>query len=266
MYGKSQNGSTRSTVYPLLDSEIFSEATKGMYRCFTVIPKDDIVEKGIHTVILFPGMVGKVPLSKVYFHQPEAFRRGHSDIAGYRFTMGDDNRHQGFTINYEVHTMLKEGSTPPCEDSPDYSFDMCIHRYIQSESRAKFGCTAPNGLNNSQICTDSIMAKQVEALQFIIESQNKTEVCPLPCKTYVIQLSKIKETGEFSTRIVLRFSEDVVMTDERFGYEFLSLMAEVGGYVGLFLGVSVNQVSTLIELLFERYNQKKITRTVPRPH
>ena len=69
-----------STVYPSLDSEIFSEATKGMYRCFTVIPKDDIVEKGIHTVILFPGTVGKVPLSKVYFHQPEVFRPGHSDI------------------------------------------------------------------------------------------------------------------------------------------------------------------------------------------
>ena len=101
-------------------------------------------------------------------------------------------------------------------------------RFTQFSSIAKFECTAPIGRNKSQICTDSIMAKQVEAFQFNIESQNKTEDCPLPCKTYVIQISKIKETGEFSTRIVLRFSEDVVMTDERFGYEFLSLMAEVG--------------------------------------
>ena len=30
-------------------------------------------------------------------------------------------------------------------------------------------------------------------------------------------------------------------------YEFITLVAEIGGYVGLFLGVSVYQISTLFD-------------------
>ena len=37
-------------------------------------------------------------------------------------------------------------------------------------------------------------------------------------------------------------------------YNILELMAEVGGYVGLFLGVSVNQFSDLIKSSFSSWN------------
>ena len=48
--------------------------------------------------------------------------------------------------------------------------------------------------------------------------------------------------------IVLYFQQDVKVTEEQLSYTFLSLLAEIGGYFGLFLGISVNQVSNLAEL------------------
>jgi len=35
-------------------------------------------------------------------------------------------------------------------------------------------------------------------------------------------------------------------------YSTLSLIAEIGGYVGLFLGVSINQVSVLINVVIDK--------------
>ena len=50
----------------------------------------------------------------------------------------------------------------------------------------------------------------------------------------------------------IRLLEDVKITHEQLSYPFLTLLAEIGGYVGLFLGVSVNQISGLIEECLKR--------------
>ena len=47
-------------------------------------------------------------------------------------------------------------------------------------------------------------------------------------------------------------NEEVLTSSEVFLYSVLSLIAEVGGYVGLFLGISVNQISTLVDLMYVR--------------
>ena len=54
-------------------------------------------------------------------------------------------------------------------------------------------------------------------------------------------------------RLILK--DDVLLSEEHFLYSPLSLIAEVGGYVGLFLGVSVKQFSTMMELLFNRFKR-----------
>ena len=38
-------------------------------------------------------------------------------------------------------------------------------------------------------------------------------------------------------------------------YSALSLIAEVGGYVGLFLGISVNQISNVFKILMSKINK-----------
>ena len=48
----------------------------------------------------------------------------------------------------------------------------------------------------------------------------------------------------------MNFKRNIKVTEAQYLYSGLSLIAEVGGYVGLFLGVSVNQVTILVDKLF----------------
>ena len=50
------------------------------------------------------------------------------------------------------------------------------------------------------------------------------------------------------------FKENIKVTTGYYLYSGLSLVAEVGGYVGLFLGVSVNQISNLFECILNNMN------------
>ena len=52
-----------------------------------------------------------------------------------------------------------------------------------------------------------------------------------------------------SSRVWLRFEEIVKVTEGYHVYSGLSLFAEIGGYVGLLLGVSLNQVTKIVDSL-----------------
>ena len=54
--------------------------------------------------------------------------------------------------------------------------------------------------------------------------------------------------------IVINFQENVEVVSSYYLYSGLSLIAEVGGYVGLFLGVSINQIANFIEWILTRIN------------
>ena len=47
----------------------------------------------------------------------------------------------------------------------------------------------------------------------------------------------------------------VQVYESYYTYDGLSMVAEIGGYVGLFLGISVNQVGMLLQKLFLYYQQ-----------
>ena len=76
--------------------------------------------------------------------------------------------------------------------------------------------------------------------------------CKNPC-TFLI--SRAITTQDASNTIdfgllILNFKRNIKVTEAQYLYSELSLIAEVGGYVGLFLGVSVNQVTILVDKLF----------------
>ena len=48
------------------------------------------------------------------------------------------------------------------------------------------------------------------------------------------------------------FDKLITVSHDQYSYSWLNLVAEVGGYVGLFLGVSVYQSTFLLEKLFQR--------------
>ena len=167
------------------------------------------------------------------------------------------NKSKSFNFEFEIHIKLAKGSIPPCEDDLNYKYDDCIHQYIERESLAKFGCTTPFGPSKNHICTNRTISKEAMRMYSRIR-QNHGSPCLFPCKTFTIRLMERNQNdnrwkSKGYTRMTLNLNDDVRISEEVFLYTGLSLIAEVGGYVGLFLGVSINQISTLLEMLFDRY-------------
>ena len=85
------------------------------------------------------------------------------------------------------------------------------------------------------------------------------ETCPRPCTIMKLRpgLAKtsfqkyISKTASASLHVKLQ--DLITVTDDQYAYTWLSLVAEVGGYVGLFLGFSVYQVTDVIDGLFRSH-------------
>ena len=73
------------------------------------------------------------------------------------------------------------------------------------------------------------------------------ELCPKTCLQYMISFSN-KEWDYYDyTTLSMEFPKFVRVSRSTYSYTLLELIAEVGGYVGLFLGVSINQVTLLVD-------------------
>ena len=81
--------------------------------------------------------------------------------------------------------------------------------------------------------------------------------CPKSCTTYTIRVrSEYVMMGAGGTvenpTIKILFNERITISSEQYSYIWLNLVAEVGGYVGLFLGFSVFQMTDLVDMLLQR--------------
>ena len=123
------------------------------------------------------------------------------------------------------------------------------------------GCTLDYGLNKSNVCTDKDKSKKAkENYRDTVLGTSKIITgtgCLDPCTKIISSLS-IRSSQETNVNAYLGIdfpSEVKVMTTYP-AYEVLSLIAEIGGYVGLFLGVSVLDLKTIGELALTVSNNK----------
>ena len=80
----------------------------------------------------------------------------------------------------------------------------------------------------------------------LVTTSFRAQSCPYPCKftrTYFRDKIKLKPDHENPSSLFLRFSKFVKVSKARYSYGGLELLAELGGYVGLFLGISVFHLS-----------------------
>ena len=67
--------------------------------------------------------------------------------------------------------------------------------------------------------------------------------------------------GIYYAKISVAFKELITISKDEYSYTWLNFIAEVGGYVGLFLGYSVFQATDLIDALL-----KDVCKILWRPH
>ena len=115
----------------------------------------------------------------------------------------------------------------------------------------KFGCSSPFGhigyLNN--ICTDNTTGKQAfEMFEKLDDERFYVPECPYPCNFIKLSATTTKLRTAATTKkyIKIYFGQYIKVTEVYFSYTGLELIAEFGGYVGLFLGISVFDINQVI--------------------
>ena len=124
----------------------------------------------------------------------------------------------------------------------------------------EIGCTTPFGRNKSNVCNDTKNGLKAATLFHDLSFVKITEakrLCPKSCKyqmmifgAYKIDKSDQEETAKHSY-LTIKFQRFVKLSKSRYSYTILELIAEFGGYVGLFLGLSINQLSKVFERIIE---------------
>ena len=119
-----------------------------------------------------------------------------------------------------------------------------------------FGCTTPFGHKKDSICISEETSKKAFkefTKSFVTKYHTPGEEieCRNPCTMTTSRIAKVGETTLDDNYALLRcrFSEHVKVINAFFTYSGMSLIAEIGGHVGLFLGISLFNIG----LYFERF-------------
>ena len=173
---------------------------------------------------------------------------GNIEVLGDRYHYNiTDNPFQKYNINYEVYHMIDDTNDQPCVNEIDYDIDTCSDNLVFKESMERVNCTWPFVKNKNHICTEEDSAIKAMQIGTIIRQRSK---CPNRCnyiKLITIPINRYpKKAGSF-----LKFflPNSIQVHKAYYAYDEVSLLAEIGGYVGLFLGFSVYQLTDLLNWL-----------------
>ena len=166
------------------------------------------------------------------------------------------------TVWYETFEVLDfDGET--CLSDMDYKRDDCLYEAIQKECEDQVGCTTPFNVDKSNICTEVEDARKSADIFAEIAFRNYTkakEFCPKACQQYIISFSNkewfYNSDYDQVIKATFEFPRFVRTSKSNHSYTALELIAEVGGYVGLFLGVSINQISDIFKIMIGKIASK----------
>lgn len=214
-------------------------------RCFTARPTEQMLDHGIREIHF-----KTFTRSLVFFHQHGLFEtsriRTFVDVALTRKIDVD--------FVFEVFKMLDFGGDK-CDKDPKYDKDSCMHRQLFNASLQSIGCTTPFGPNKTKICTDQDKGKEALTMYnnvFQAFSTNFSE-CTHPCTFITTQVIITNDQlqpyidKKKNSLIKISTQENIKITEATEAYTLLSLIAEIGGYVGLFLGISIVQINNVIK-------------------
>ena len=236
--------STASKIKSQVDSDYYG-------RCLTFLPTEDMIKSGIRQVIL------KVKAtSGIFFHTNGMFETKMSTKSFSQIIVNKSDK-TTLDLDFTVYDMYDFGGQP-CETEPKFDHDACTKAKLKRKSLEKFGCTTPFELTKDNICQDYENGSKVYSL-YREMMKKKVDNCYNPC-SFTLTKATINRVQSGKGQVIIRFKENIKVIEAYYLYSTLSLIAEVGGYVGLFLGVSVNQVSALINILLVKiddiYNRR----------
>ena len=214
-------------------------------RCYSIMPNSKIIKQGIRYI-----QFAFVSFSKIYIHTPGMFE--YNPDKKFRI-----ENMKGKSLFYKVEHELLEminDKMEPCHDDPKYNKDYCVEGELEKSLMKEYGCTPPIFKEKENICTNNTISEQV--FEYWDTAKYYTN-CSDPCKEMLIQANNIREKNitKYFSEVKLYFRPKVKVVKSYYAYSGLSLIAEIGGYFGLFLGVSINQITYLTSKVQERVSK-----------
>ena len=149
-------------------------------------------------------------------------------------------------FDYEV---IQLQNTRTCNATKHYNKDDCVLNEVYRKSMDTLNCTTPFGHIHDQICLDKEKAQKAKAIYTDILVRNNYN-CPDPCHTILTHYSILRrqESRSKVSELKINFPLRIKTVTSYPAYSFLSLIAEIGGYVGLFMGVSFLDMVNIVNL------------------
>ena len=241
---------------------LFSPIDENGYgRCYTFQPPEQNVKDGIYRIKFIVNAE-----TRVFINNNGVL--GVKRAADSKFIDVYPKKRIGVNVEYSLYKML-DFQGIPCNNEKGYLLDKCVLNGLEKASLEMIGCVTPFGITKENICQDEQVAKR--AFQLYNEFRNhygdlKNVSCLEPCSYMNIKIMKAYETKGFKVRVdkgqglvLLSFNGWVHETVAYYSYDELSFIAEIGGYVGLFLGASIYQTADLFQFLtgvLQRFSNK----------
>ena len=162
-------------------------------------------------------------------------------------------------------TVVKSRDTTraPCHAG---NHDQARTRAAIQRMEQEVGCLVPyidRSTTETGICTNSTratVAREIFEAKKEFYDVYSFEKVPLPCLQVTVEPRVLQQSLDWynNTHIDVKFTKESKFIVQEPAYTFLTFICEVGGIVGLMLGVSVNQIGSLLDIFLEKCYLQKI--------
>ena len=176
-----------------------------------------------------------------------------------------------YSYNYNMHVtqtiMQEEDAKADCKVYGEGREFKDLHDcYLQEQEKffmRKLGCLPPQfAANTSLMCQGkldpALFDKEVRDYFYDIAIDSEPTNCSTPCTTLDISTTLTAQTPRHNGSMVkLIMDKEVTVVRVDFSMNIFKLTAEVGGYLGLWLGFSMLDMYSSVELIFARFVKVK---------
>ncbi|XP_059079351.1 uncharacterized protein LOC131877632 isoform X2 [Tigriopus californicus] len=227
------------------DNSIVTQYHRKFGRCFTWYPSNEVKSLGIYYITIRSRF-----FAKAYLHKMNQFLDFNGRM-GYTFRPNEAHYYQ---VAYEDIRTLPQPKSDHVhgETCTRQIYDRCIYSTLERVMLNSSGCVVPFLPSQAEICTSQ---PGINTTFWIAWNRvtNQLNDCNVPCEVLSVSLSgkNMKTRSDGLGQITLYFQPRVMRSEEHHLYTVLSLLAEIGGYVGLLLGYSLLHAASSISSFLE---------------
>ena len=164
-------------------------------------------------------------------------------------------------ISYELTIdTLEEESTLPCNSDMNFKLDDCLYEKMTKQLMKDFGCTIPYlpNLHNYPICNPDENGLAASKQYKEMKENGQRALCQKPCETTEVfsGMASFDHTEEDLAKMKIYLKTNTKVKKSVLDYSWLTMVAEIGGYTGLLLGISLVNVNSVLDKFFDRLIHK----------